>query len=78
MLKEGGLSDVTLKYPSHQFSPQLHSIILEAAKQSIPSLPSEQQQEHVKSLQRKEKARRKDEKAKRSSIKSGRNAKWGD
>jgi peptidyl-tRNA hydrolase ICT1 len=69
---------IILKYPSHFFPSQLHSIILEAAEQSIPSLPSEQQREHVKSLQRKEKARRKDQKTKRSSIKSGRNAKWDD
>jgi len=62
---------------THPWS-QLHSIILEAAKQSIPSLPSEKQQEHVKNLQKIQDSRRKQEKTRRHNIKAGRNSKWGD
>ncbi|KIM23747.1 hypothetical protein M408DRAFT_57865, partial [Serendipita vermifera MAFF 305830] len=51
---------------------KLHDIILEAAEQAIPSLPSEEQQAHVKRLQQIEKSKRKEEKVKRKNLKSGR------
>ncbi|PVF95463.1 hypothetical protein CPB86DRAFT_764024 [Serendipita vermifera] len=57
---------------------KMHQIILAAALESIPRMPSEQQREHVKELQRKEKVKRKIDKVKRKEIKAGRNARWDD
>jgi peptidyl-tRNA hydrolase ICT1 len=56
----------------------MHQIILAVALESIPRMPSQQQREHVKELQRKEKAKRRIDKDKRKDVKAGRNARWDD
>ncbi|KAG8806291.1 hypothetical protein FRC17_005088 [Serendipita sp. 399] len=57
---------------------KLHSLILKAALDSVPTLPSEAQQERVKEFQRKEQSERKEHKMKRRDVKRGRSAKWDD
>ncbi|KAG8836593.1 hypothetical protein FRB91_008575 [Serendipita sp. 411] len=57
---------------------KLHSIILKAATESVPTLPSVEQQERVKEFQKKEQVQRKEFKMKRKNVKRGRSAKWDD
>ena len=56
----------------------MHTLILNAAQESVPVIPSKEQQAKVKELKKKENAKRRDEKTKRQQVKAGRKTKWDD